>query len=143
MHGAMMNESEFTDTELLAYLDEALPVDRMTVVESAVRALLPLRTRLANLLARRDHGEHTLGEIWRRARLSCPSRQQLASCLQGTLDDAWADYIEFHVFSVGCRLCAANLEDLRQAAPAARGELRRRKFFDSSAGTLDNISRET
>ncbi len=138
-----MNESEFTDAELLAYLDEALPVDRMTAVESAVRALIALRTRLANLLARRDHGEHTLGEIWRRGRLSCPARQQLASYLASTLDDFWADYVEFHVFSVGCRLCAANLEDLRQAKLAARGEQRRRKFFDSSAGTLDNMSRET
>ena len=81
---------------------------------------------------------HSLGEIWRRARLSCPSRQQLGSYLLGVLDDDHADYVTFHIETVGCRYCAANLTDLQrqQAEKSDTVQLRRRKYFQSSAGFL-------
>lgn len=132
-----MAQTQFTDTELLAYLDEMLPVEEMTAVERALRASEPLRLRAAGLVRRRDQGAHSVGEIWRRLRLSCPSRSQLGGFLLGTLEADFAEYIEFHLRTIGCRFCAANLADLQQAldaTPAAAS--RRRKFFESSAGYL-------
>jgi hypothetical protein len=96
-----------------------------------------LRTRAAGLVRRRDQGAHTVGEIWRRLRLSCPSRSQLGSFLLGTLDKRHAEYIDFHLRTIGCRYCAANLADLQQSADAGgSASARRRKFFASSAGYL-------
>ena len=132
-----MSDSHFTDAQLLAYLDEMLPVEQMTAVEKAMRDSESLRVRAAGLARRRDHGVHAVGEIWRRLRLSCPSRSQLGSFLLGTLEAGVADYVDFHLRTVGCRYCAANLADLQQAlesTPAASS--RRRKFFESSAGYL-------
>lgn len=128
---------DFSDDELLTYLDEMLPVDRAAELERALRASDPLRQRLAALIRRRDQGGHTVGEIWRRQRLSCPSRSELGSYVLGALDDGLAGYIEFHLRVVGCRVCQANLDDLRRTQEEAGASYsRRQKFFESSAGRL-------
>jgi len=50
----MASVPTITDADLLAYLDEALPVDRMTRVEQALRDSAELRHRTASLLQNRD-----------------------------------------------------------------------------------------
>jgi anti-sigma factor RsiW len=128
----------FTTAELEAYLDEALPVEQMTAIERALRAQPDLAKRLSQINGRRDAGVHSLGEVWRRQRLSCATRQQLGSYLLGVLPDEHAEYIRFHIDTVGCRFCAANLADLeaQQAEAADHTHRRRRKYFQSSAGLL-------
>lgn len=129
-----------TDAELLAYLDEMLPVERASVIEQLVRDSTDLQSRLAELISQRDQGGRTVGEIWRRQRLSCPARSQLASHLLGVLPPEQSRYIEFHISMVGCRFCAANLDDLRLAQAAMREPAeqsdRRDRIFESSAGVL-------
>jgi hypothetical protein len=132
-----MNPEAFTDDELLAYLDEMLPADRAAELEGTLRSSPELRQRAAALIQRRDQGGHTVGEIWRRQRLSCLSRSELGGYLLGTLEEGPAAYVEFHLRTIGCRVCAANLDDLRQAQQDAVGaRQRRQKFFESSAGAL-------
>src|SRR5687767_2924700 len=106
--------------ELEAYLDEALPAEEMARIEDALRRNPKLLDELAAINARRDAGVHSLGEIWRRHRLSCPTREQLGGLLLGTLPKQQSDYLRFHLDVVGCRLCRANLLDLQtQQADAA------------------------
>jgi hypothetical protein len=134
-------DPDFTDAELLAYLDEGLPVERMAAVENALRASDDLRNRTAGLRMQRDEQGHSVGEIWRRGRLSCPTRHQLGSFLLGALPAELAQYFRFHLETVGCRYCAANLDDLRQSANQAPAETaqRRQKFFQSSAGYVRKL----
>jgi len=135
----------FTDSELAAFLDEALPVERMAAIEQALRDDSALSDRLVRILGQRDAGCHTLGSIWRRNRLSCPTREQLGSYLMQILEPGYAKYVQFHLETVGCRICNANLEDLRQQSAAEAvtdSELRRRKYFHSSAGYLHGKSQE-
>ncbi|HEV3416849.1 MAG TPA: hypothetical protein VG056_08560 [Pirellulales bacterium] len=127
----------FTTAELEAYLDESLPVARMAAVEDALRRDPKLLRALEAIHGRRDAGVHSLGEIWRRNRLSCPTRQQLGSHLLGVLPDDLAAYIRFHLDKIGCRYCQANLADLQsqqQSTPVVTQ--RRRKYLQSSAGYL-------
>ncbi|QDU07266.1 hypothetical protein [Gimesia aquarii] len=133
-----MADSLFTDQELLAYLDESLSVELMSQVETALRQSDSLRVRLAQLSQQRDHGAHSVGEIWRRNRLSCPSRSQLGGYLLETLPPDYQSYVEFHLNQTGCRYCGANLEDLKSSMSAATAETerRRQKYFQSSAGYL-------
>lgn len=132
-----MPDDGLTDAEILAYLDEMLPAERAASVERDLRDSATLRQRASLLARRRDQGGHTVGEIWRRERLSCLSRSQLGSYLLGALDDAQADYIEFHIRTIGCRICAANLQDLKSSRqPDGESRQRRRRFFESSAGQL-------
>jgi hypothetical protein len=121
-----------------AYLDEALPADEMTAVERALREDHSLLKHLTTVHSRRNAGVHTLGEIWRRHRLSCPTREQLGSYLLQTLPDAVAEYLKFHLELVGCRYCQANLRDLESALAedSKTVETRRRRYFQSSAGYL-------
>jgi hypothetical protein len=125
--------------ELLdAYLDDALD-DRDTArIEQGLRDSELLRKQLHALLQERDRGEHSLGAIWRRQRLSCLTREQLGSYLLQTLEPDWHDYVEFHLHQVGCAFCQANLADLqdRQKEAAPQVQRRRQRFFESSAGLL-------
>jgi hypothetical protein len=130
---------EFSEAELEAYLDEALSSDEMAEMETALRADPALTRRLSTINGRRDAGLHTLGEIWRRHRVSCPSREQLGSYLLGAVGKEAADYIDFHLKTVGCRFCQAGLEDLKSRNEESQEvvAVRQRKYFDSSAGYLN------
>ena len=127
----------YSDLELESYLDEALPAREMAALEAALRSETQLSQRLAAIIARRDAGVHSLSEIWRRHRISCPTREQLGSFLLGVLDADHDAYIRFHLDVAGCRYCAANLDDLKQRQeqqPETEG--RRKRYFESSAGYL-------
>ncbi len=128
----------FSDPQLQAYLDEALPTSEMSAVEQQLRSDSLLRERLLFLASQREAGIHGLGEIWRRHRLSCPPRTQLGSFLLGTLETEPHSYVEFHLQQIGCRLCLANLEDLKQqqAEQPVTAHTRRQKYFQTSAGYL-------
>ncbi len=125
-------------SDLEAYLSEELPPARMAEVEIELRKRPELVEHLGAIHSRRDAGVHSLGEIWRQGRLSCPTREQLGSYLLEALPDEAADYIKFHLDVVGCRYCLANLADLRdqQAEQHETVQTRRRKFFQTSAGYL-------
>jgi hypothetical protein len=128
-----------SNAELEAFLDEALPSEAMAAIEDALRNDAALAARLAAAIGRRDAGVHALGAMWRRHRLTCPSREELGSYLLDVLDPAHADYVKFHLQTIGCRYCAANLADLRtqQAAEEPTDSQRRRhRYFQSSAGYL-------
>lgn len=128
----------FHTSDLEAYLDEALPPEEMATIEKAARDDAALTGRLASIHARRSAGVHSLGEIWRQRRLSCPTREQLGSFLLGALPASAAAFVRLHVEGSGCRYCRANLDDLRaqQAESDRAAKARRRKFFQSSAGYL-------
>lgn len=125
-------------SQLEAYLDEALPAREMARIEHLLRASPDCAAQLAEIVARRDAGVHTLGEIWRRHRLACPTRGQLAGYMSGTVPEDEAAWIAVHLNVVGCRACLANLSDLkdRQGETSAAAQIRRRRFFQSSAGHL-------
>src|SRR5205807_4764036 len=80
-----------------AYLDDALTEADTARVEKALRESEPLRRMLRGMMQERDRGEHSISAVWRRERLSCPTRDQLGSYLLDALDDAAQDYINFHL----------------------------------------------
>jgi hypothetical protein len=127
----------FSDDELLAFLDEQLPVERASTLEELLRDSSDMRQRLAVLIRRRDQGGHTVGEIWRRNRLSCPTRATLGSHILGALDESLSQYVEFHLQTIGCRICNAVTAELtasRQSQTVPND--RRQRYFESSAGML-------
>lgn len=126
-----------SDADLEAYLDEQLAAEEMAQLERQLRKDVRLARRLAEIAGRRDAGMHSLGAIWRRHRISCPTREQLGSYLLGALEPEHQDYIHFHLETVACRYCQANLADLQvqqQAQPQT--QQRRQRYFQSSVGQL-------
>jgi hypothetical protein len=136
--------SDITREKLHAYLDDALSDVETAHVEQALRESEPLRRSLRQAIQERDRGEHSLGAIWRRERLTCPAREQLGSYVLQVLDEAEQDYIDFHLNQIGCAYCVANLADLHalQKEPVPLARERRRRIFETSAGFL-NVGRDT
>ncbi|HOP78541.1 MAG TPA: hypothetical protein PLD05_13690 [Thermogutta sp.] len=136
-----MAQERISDQELEAYLDEALPPERMVAIENALRHNHECLLRLRRIVSRRDNGIHSVAEIWRRNRLSCPSREALGAYLLGALTEPESTYVKIHLETVGCAICLANLEDLRAQGVPSDGERaeiqrRRQKYFQSSIGHL-------
>ena len=96
------------------YLNDALPDAELAAVERALRSSAELRALLSAGLGQEDRGEHTAGAIWRRERVSCPTRDQLGGYLLGAGDPDLLDYVQFHLDVIGCPYCQANLDDLKQ-----------------------------
>src|SRR5262249_2414157 len=98
---------------LLSYLEYALSDAETARIVEALHQSAPLQKMLRSLLQERDRGEHSIGAIWCRQRLSCPTREQLGSYLLQVLDPAFHDYINFHLNTIACAFCQANLADLQ------------------------------
>jgi hypothetical protein len=120
------------DAMLRDYLSDVLTAETSARVEKALRDSAELRARLEDVRENRTDGQlHTLGAIWHRSRLTCPSRQQLGSLLLDALDPELASYLTFHLEVIACPFCQANLADLRaqsqttSAAQASKSRQRR------------------
>ncbi|MFO0930136.1 MAG: zf-HC2 domain-containing protein [Gemmataceae bacterium] len=132
--------SEITREQLHAYLDDALSDAELARVEQALREDKAVQEQLRQAMAERDRGEHSLGSVWRHERFTCPNRERLNSYLQGVLDDAEQDYLAFHLETLQCRACLANLDDLRKVKqePLPEAEKRKKRIYRSTAGSLRN-----
>jgi hypothetical protein len=133
------------DAETLrAYLLDELPPGTLARVEKALRDSAELRAQLEDVRENRSEvGLHSLGAIWRRSRLTCPSRQQLGSLLLDALDPDLAAYLQFHIDVVECPYCQANLADLKgKAEPASNlSRTRQHRILQSSKHLLGDESR--
>ena len=68
-----------------------------------------------------DTLDQLLTEVWEHQRPSCPKRTTIGRYMLETLDDDWRDYVEFHLNTLGCEPCLANLADLQSESSAAAG----------------------
>ena len=96
------------------YMHDALPDAELAAVEKALRESAQLRAAYQEVIEQEDRGEHTVGGIWRRERVSCPTRDQLGGFLLGAGDPDLLEYIDFHLKAIGCPYCQANLDDLKK-----------------------------
>lgn len=131
---------KITRETLRDYLADALPDAETSAVEQALRTQPAVQALFNQIRQEADRGEHSVGAVWRRERLSCPTREQLGGFLMQALDPDLLEYIDFHLKTVGCSFCRANLDDLEklQAEPEPPRSARRKRIVDSSAGVLRN-----
>jgi hypothetical protein len=134
------------DTILRDYLIDALTPEESARVEKALRDSAELRARLEEVRQNRTDGQlHTLGAIWHRARLTCPSREQLGSYLLDALDPELAAYLTFHIQVVECVFCQANLDDLKSQSEtehaAHASKTRQSRILQSSQHLLGEDKR--
>ncbi len=146
----LRQELNFRDLQLVEMLfyaqmrNEAIAT--MTGLDSKYIALLKhrwikqLRAQIVNALdpsgdasGPGDRQDSLLSEIWEQYRPSCPKRTTLGGYLLGTLDEPWTRYVKFHVESLGCRFCTANLDDLRRETAEAH-DLFRDRVLQSTVG---------
>ena len=129
--------TDITREQLHSYLDDALGDAEMAAIEKGLRESEALRHRLKQVREEKDRGEHSLGAIWRRERLSCPNRELLSGYLHDILEADQRGYVDFHLKTIACATCLANLDDIREKqAESEPQRKRRKKIFQSSAGLL-------
>jgi len=136
-----MSDQAITRTMIEQYLHEALPSDRAAAVEKAIRDQPALLVLVAQIRREGDHGEHSVGAIWRRARLTCPSREELLQHLEDILPADRSEFIDGHIRLTTCHLCMATLDDLKQLKADSKStrDARRKRIVESTAGVLAEI----
>jgi RNA polymerase sigma factor (sigma-70 family) len=80
--------------------------------------------------------ENLLSDIWEFQRFSCPKRSTIGAYLLGTVDDEWHKYIDFHINTLGCRFCRANIEDLKLQNAKKQDKQFQARIMESTAGFL-------
>jgi len=120
--------------------------DEKAVAGVKFRALARLREFLDELRGEADadaafNAAHlsrdaTIEQVWREHRLTCLKRSTLGAHLLGVLEEPWADYTRFHVETVACPMCRANLDDLAAADDERIGLAAGERVFQSSVGFL-------
>jgi hypothetical protein len=123
--------ADFTNEELLAWLDETLPLERSSAFELHARQSPEIRERLESLRQSRDQGGLTLGEIWRRHRIGCFSRDVLARHLRGETGSGLSEQIQFHLETIECVWCRATIESMSETDLT-----RTTRVFQTSLGGL-------
>lgn len=124
-----------SNATLDAFIDDHLNEQETIKVEKAVRESPELQALLSSIIASRDMGDHSIGAIWRREHLSCPTREELSSYKEEALDPQRIDYIKFHLETVGCKACKANLSDLnctKGSLNNADAHEKHRQFLENS-----------
>ncbi len=131
--------SEFSESELEAYLEEALDPIRAAEIEQSMRSDKKLIARLSFINGRRDAGIHTLGEIWRQNQIGVPAREEIESYVRGDLVEEMADYVHFRLQVLKCRFTSALLADIERQQETGEFQAkqsRRERYVKSSAGIV-------
>jgi len=142
-----LNFRDLQITELLFYchLSNKDVAKIMGLREKAValikhRSLKQIRKRIAG--SRIPVGpssvdfENLLTDIWKFQRFSCLKRSTIGAYLLGTLDNEWHRYVDFHVNTLGCKFCRANLEDIQSQNAKKQSKRLRARIMESTAGFL-------
>ena len=101
-----------TKQTLREYLHDLLPQVASAAVERELRTNEALRQQLEEVRGEEDRGEHTIGAIWRREHITCPTRDELGGYVIQALAPERLTDIQFHLEQVECPYCVANVEDL-------------------------------
>jgi RNA polymerase sigma factor (sigma-70 family) len=80
--------------------------------------------------------ENLLTDLWEYYRFSCPKRNTIGAYMLGTLESDWHQYVEFHLNTLGCRFCRANLDDLQNQSRETRQEAFQARIMESTIGFL-------
>jgi len=80
--------------------------------------------------------ENLMTDVWKLQRFSCPKRSTIGAYVLGTLDSEWHRYVDFHVNTVGCRFCMANLQDIQAQNVEKQSKRLQARIMESTAGFL-------
>ncbi len=80
--------------------------------------------------------ENLLTDLWEYYRFSCPKRNTIGAYMLGTLERDWHQYVEFHLNTLGCRFCRANLDDLQSQSRETQQEAFQARIMESTIGFL-------
>jgi RNA polymerase sigma factor (sigma-70 family) len=80
-----------------------------------------------------ESSSHMLTSVWESQRPSCPKRTTLGKFVLGILPADWDEFVDFHVNTLGCTFCSANLVELNSPSEADSANER---LFSSTVGFL-------
>jgi RNA polymerase sigma factor (sigma-70 family) len=149
---SLQRDCNFADLELLEMIffaqrpnqeiARALTLKPEQVAMAKHRWLKQVRDRVGPMLAQRGAApgrtdpialDSLLTEIWETERLTCPKRTTLGGYLLNTLEAPWTAYVRFHLTTVACPFCVANLDDLQKQTRSDPRPLRDR-ILQSTVG---------
>jgi len=80
--------------------------------------------------------ENLMTDVWKLQRFSCPKRSTIGAYVLGTLDSKWRQYVDFHINTIGCRFCMANLHDIQEQSAQKQSRRFQARIMESTAGFL-------
>ena len=102
-----------------AYIDGALSPEEADAFTSMAYGDSELRGKIRTVQTEFDYHNHTVGSLWRRNQLTCPSDQEIVDYQRGELaiiNPKIVDYVQFHLNSIRCIYCISTAAEWKQSA---------------------------
>ena len=102
-----------------AYIDGALSPEEADAFTSMAYGDSELRGKIRTVQTEFDYHNHTVGSLWRRNQLTCPSDQEIVDYQRGELAIIYpkiADHLQFHLNSIRCIYCISTAAEWKQSA---------------------------
>ena len=116
---------------------ELVKIEESTVRAFKYRCLKQLHKNVESLNPSKDFPfsnlENLITSTWESQRLTCPKRSTIGAFLLEQIDPEWFDYIDFHLTTLGCHFCRANLKDLKHQKTTEE-QLFRERVLASTVG---------
>lgn len=106
-----------------AYIDGALSPEETEAFALKAQRDSELRGQIRTVQSEFDYHNHTVGSLWRRNQLTCPSDQDIVDYQRGELaiiNPEIADYVQFHLKSIRCIYCISSAAERKQ--PSTTGD---------------------
>jgi RNA polymerase sigma factor (sigma-70 family) len=115
---------------------ERVAVDEKQIALLKHRFIKRLAAALSSATDKLDYlpDETLLTRLWEEHRPSCPKRSTLGKMLLGLVPPDWMDYVSFHVNTLGCKACNANLQDLKNETQERPARPLSNRIMQSSIG---------
>ena len=102
-----------------AYIDGALSPEEADAFTLMAYGDSELRGKIRTVQTEFDYHNHTVGSLWRRNQLTCPSDQDIVDYQRGALAIIYpkiADHLQFHLNSIRCIYCISTAAEWKQSA---------------------------
>ncbi len=122
---------------LIAVTENEIAVVKRRLIERLARSIKKSTTAVALSPDTATVAADSLTSVWEAMRPSCPKRTTLGKYTLGILPANWEDFVRFHVESLGCTYCLANLGELQLPADAPEAAIQQQRMFNSTIGFLN------
>jgi RNA polymerase sigma factor (sigma-70 family) len=121
---------------LLNVSENEIAVVKRRLLERLARSVQRTASSLSTGPAENLIASDILTSVWETMRPSCPKRTTLGKYTLGILPSDWEDFVRFHVQTLGCTFCNANLVDLNVTKESTASSLQEFRFLHSTIGFL-------
>ncbi len=122
--------------KILSITENEVAVVKRRLIDRLAKSIRSVTDEYSSESPSDSTATNLLTTVWEAMRPSCPKRTTLGKYTLRILPDDWNDFVKYHVETLGCTFCNANLVELETTSISSDFEIQRDRLFSSTIGFL-------